>query len=145
MADDAGRTDRPREVELKLELDPRDAARLGETTLLRGLDGRTRALATVYFDTPGHDLRKAGLSLRVRAVEGARSRPSRLPGSAAAGLFDRDEWEAEIDHAGPDLTAAAGTALEPLLAGGPDGPRPISPSGSRAPPIGSQGQDGRPS
>jgi triphosphatase len=36
-------------------------------------------------------------------------------GAGAAGLFDRPEWEGEIDGDGPDLSAVAGTALEPLL------------------------------
>jgi inorganic triphosphatase YgiF len=32
-----------------------------------------------------------------------------------SGLFERDEWEAEIASREPDLSLASGTALEPLV------------------------------
>jgi inorganic triphosphatase YgiF len=120
-------TEGPREVELKLELDARDAARLAETSLVRGSQGRADALSTIYFDTKDFDLREAGLSLRVREVAGRRIQTIKAKRSAAAGLFDRDEWEQEVDGDGPDLKTAAGTALEPVLAGDGvrDGIRPI--------------------
>ena len=44
-AGDAGAAEAPREIELKLELDPHDAARLGETSLVRGVQGRAEALS----------------------------------------------------------------------------------------------------
>ncbi len=120
-------TEVPREVELKLELDTRDAARLSKASLLRGSQGRAEALSTVYFDTKDYDLREAGLSLRVREVGGRQIQTIKAKRSAAAGLFDRDEWEQEVDGHGPDLAAAAGTALQPVLAGDGvrDGIRPI--------------------
>jgi len=43
--------EQPREVELKLELEPQDAARLGETSLVRGNQGHPEALCTIYFDS----------------------------------------------------------------------------------------------
>jgi len=120
-------TEVPREVELKLELDAQDAARLADTSLVRGSQGRAEALSTVYFDTRSLDLREAGLSLRVREVDGRRIQTIKAKRSAAAGLFDRDEWEREIDGHGPDLAAAEGTALQPVLAkdGVCEGIRPI--------------------
>ena len=126
-AGDAGAAEAPREIELKLELDPHDAARLGETSLVRGVQGRAEALSTVYFDTKSYDLRKAGLSLRVREVDGRRIQTIKAQGNAAAGLFDRNEWEQEINGDGPDLSSASGTALELLLEddGVRDGIRPI--------------------
>jgi inorganic triphosphatase YgiF len=90
-------TEVPREVELKLELDAQDATRLAETSLVRGSQGRAEALSTVYFDTENMDLREAGLSLRVREVDGHRNQTIKAKRSTAAGLFDRDEWEQEID------------------------------------------------
>jgi triphosphatase len=107
----------PREIEVKLELDPRDVARLSETSLIRGSEGRAEALSTVYFDTKRFALRDAGLSLRVRTVDGRRIQTIKAQSGAAAGLFDRDEWEHEVDGDGPDFAAAVGTALEPVLAG----------------------------
>jgi len=101
-------TEAPREVELKLELDAQDAARLADTSLVRGSQGRAEALSTVYFDTRSLDLREAGLSLRVREVDRRRIQTIKAKRSAAAGLFDRDEWEQEIDGHEPDLAAAAG-------------------------------------
>src|SRR5215217_6343555 len=120
-------TEVPREVELKLELEAQDGARLADTSLVRGSQGRAEALSTVYFDTKNMDLRKAGLSLRVREVDGRRIQTIKAKRSAAAGLFDRDEREQEIDGHEPDLAAAAGTALQPVLAkdGVRDGIRPI--------------------
>ena len=119
-------TEVPREVELKLELNAQDATRLAETSLVRGSQGRAEALSTVYFDTKNMDLREAGLSLRVREVDGRRIQTIKAKRSAAAGLFDRDEWEQEIDGHEPDLAVAAGTALQPVLAkdGVRDGIRP---------------------
>ena len=96
---------------------------------MAGYFGRLRAdaLSTIYFDTKDFDLREAGLSLRVREVAGRRIQTIKAKRSAAAGLFDRDEWEQEVDGDGPDLKTAAGTALEPVLAGDSvrDGIRPI--------------------
>lgn len=126
-AGDASAAEAPREIELKLELDPHDAARLGETSLVRGVQGRAEALSTVYFDTKSYDLRKAGLSLRVREVDGRRIQTIKAQRNAAAGLFDRNEWEQEINGDGPDLSSASGTALELLLEddGVRDGIRPV--------------------
>jgi inorganic triphosphatase YgiF len=118
MNDDAGSPrarEAPREVELKLELDPQDAARLGVTSLLGGHQGRPGALSTVYFDTRKFDLRKAGLSLRIRTADGRCIQTIKAQKKAAAGLFDRTEWEQEVDGTELDLAAAAGTALEPVL------------------------------
>src|SRR4051812_6350129 len=105
----------PQEIEIKLELDPRAAPGLGQVSLIRGVQGRAEAQSTVYFDTDRLDLRGTGLSLRVRSVDGCRIQTIKAQRSAAAGLFDRAEWEREIDGYGPDLAAAAGTALERVL------------------------------
>src|SRR4051794_30576188 len=104
----------PQEIEIKLDLDPRAAPGLGQFSLIRGVQGRAEALSTVYFDTDRLDLRGTGLSLRVRSLDGRRIQTIKAQRSAAAGLFDRAEWEREIDSDGPDL-AAAGTALERVL------------------------------
>jgi inorganic triphosphatase YgiF len=107
----------PTEVELKLELDPADLGRLREELRRRaGRDGKRQSLETVYYDTRRFALKEAGISLRVRRLASGASRPSR-PRARGAGLFARAEWERDIDGAEPDLAAAAGTALEPFVAG----------------------------
>lgn len=58
-----------REVEIKLEFDPADAARLAAHPLLRAVP-QEQDLVSIYFDTPGETLRKAGVYLRIRDVGG---------------------------------------------------------------------------
>ena len=56
-----GRTD-SREVELKLEFDPAALDDLVGHPLVRDrIEGPVRS-ETIYYDTPGHGLRKAGIS-----------------------------------------------------------------------------------
>jgi triphosphatase len=59
-----------REFELKVELTPAQLQQIDEHLLLKDLSvGQpvTRTLRSLYFDTPDHRLRDAGLSLRVRS------------------------------------------------------------------------------
>ena len=118
MGGRAAKADRgaQREVEMKLELEPTDTQAFRRHPLLQDVESRTERLNTVYFDTHASTLRKAGLSLRVRHVGNRRVQTIKAASGTAAGLFDRDEWEQDIAGEGPDLSAAAGTALEPLLA-----------------------------
>ena len=81
----------PREVELKLEIGPRRLAALRSRGLKQlGPEERRERLAATYFDTADHDLRKHGLSLRVRSGDGRHvqtiKEASDTPG---VGLFDR--------------------------------------------------------
>ncbi len=112
-----------KEIEIKLELDPEALPRLKDASLLRKIEGKTdgiptayaEAFSTVYYDTPDLDLRKAGLSFRVRR-EGSRFvQTLKAATSEAGGLLDRSEWETEIATDQPDLQAVAGTPLEKLL------------------------------
>ena len=103
----------PKEVELKFELAPKGVRRLKHLPLLHGLPPRDETEVSVYFDTPKHKLRKNGLTLRVRRIGKRRVQTIKASGNARA--FERDEWESEIDGDNPDLRAARGTAIEPLL------------------------------
>ena len=61
------------ELELKVELDKSDVDRLAGEPAAGDLNigpAATRELRTVYFDTPEHDLRAAGISLRLRRQDG---------------------------------------------------------------------------
>lgn len=104
----------PREIELKLELDPAEAADL-RTRILPALGAAApaRHLASVYFDTPKQALRRKGLTLRIR-FDGER-RTQTIKAGGGAGLFDRSEWETEVAGDTPDLKAAAKTPVRAVL------------------------------
>ena len=114
----------PTETELKLALpidDPADLVqRLSRTAVLRRRKPQQQALHSIYFDTPGHDLRQAQAALRIRRVDaGAAPRwlqtlKTGAPGSSA--LSRRGEWEVPVE--GPALEpgaldAAAWSRIDP--------------------------------
>lgn len=104
-----------REVELKLAGRLEDLRRIPGHPLVQTLaQGRasTRALDSVYFDTPDGDLVAAGFGLRVRRVDGQRIQTVKGERNAAGGLFDRLEVESPIDADTPDL----GRIPDPALA-----------------------------
>jgi inorganic triphosphatase YgiF len=103
----------PQEVELKLEVAPASLTALKKIPALRTLRGKHSAEVSVYFDTKKHKLRRKGLLLRLRRV--GRRHIQTIKAAHSAVPFERDEWEAEISGDGPDLSRAAGTALEPEL------------------------------
>ena len=103
-----------REIELKLEFDHADLARIHAHPLLAATASQQKTLHTTYYDTADLVLRKAGVSLRVRDTNG-RFVQTIKSASGNAGLFDRSEWEHEVKGRDVDLIAASGTALEPLL------------------------------
>lgn len=106
------------EIELKFEFDPADLGRLRDELRRRAArDGERQVLETVYFDTRRFALKDAGVSLRVRRLGRRRVQTIKAGNGATAALFQRAEWEREIDGETPDLAAAAGTALEPFVAG----------------------------
>ena len=103
-----------REIELKLEFDPADVARIHAHPLLAATASQHKTLHSTYYDTADLALCKAGVSLRVRDTNG-RFVQTIKSANGNAGLFDRSEWEHEVKDHDIDLIAASGTALEPLL------------------------------
>src|SRR5262245_65690558 len=103
-----------REIELKLEFDPADVARVHAHPLLAATASQHKTLHSTYYDTADLVLHKAGVSLRVRDTNG-RFVQTIKSANGNAGLFDRSEWEHEVKDRDIDLIAASGTALEPLL------------------------------
>lgn len=102
-----------REVELKLEIDPAHVGKLKSHPLFR--QQLHRSLQTsIYFDTPKGRLRRRGWVLRVRH-EGDRWIQTIKHSGESAGLFDREEWEADVAGSQPDLHAIAGTSLNSLI------------------------------
>ncbi|HKX90368.1 MAG TPA: CHAD domain-containing protein [Sphingopyxis sp.] len=105
------------EIELKLELSPAAADRIAEAALLGG-DAKPVKQRSIYFDTAGRHVAKAGFSLRIRRSGGKRVQTIKADGASAAGLFVRSEWERPvgndtpvIDHTTP-LPAVLGDAAE---------------------------------
>lgn len=78
---------------------------------------------SIYFDTPGWDLSKRGLSLRIRQSGNERIQTVKVGDGAAAGSFTREEWEQPVAGDAPvlddpqirDLLAGAGGKLAPLF------------------------------
>jgi triphosphatase len=104
-----------KEIELKLEFDSADAPRILSHPSLAGSDAEpeTRELISIYYDTGDDVLRRAGVFLRVRStgdgyVQTIKTGPQ-------AEFLERDEWEQTVLAHEPDLSAAEGTALAPLL------------------------------
>ncbi len=103
-----------REVELKLEIAPRDAAKLCALPLLEGQQPRVEQQRSVYFDTAKGKLRRHGWALRVRQ-SGERYTQTIKQGDNGAGLFDRDEWEADVPGMSPDPDVVAEAPLKDVL------------------------------
>ena len=90
------------EVELKLDLTTAAADALEDSDLLSG-DPDVAKLRSIYFDTPTHTLRHAGLSLRIRTSGRKRVQTVKASGASAAGLFVRSEWERPVSSDTPIL------------------------------------------
>lgn len=114
-----------KEIELKLAFDPSDAERLLAHPLLSGAGGpsgsgyrvletKTRELISIYYDTPDDVLREAGVFLRVRST-GSGYVQTIKTARGDSEFLERSEWECALASAHPDLAAAEGTALAPLL------------------------------
>lgn len=86
------------EEELKLELTADDADLLEASALFCGNPAVVRQ-ESAYFDTPDHELARAGLSLRIRR-NGKRRVQTVKSERSSAGMLVRAEWEREAtgDH-----------------------------------------------
>jgi inorganic triphosphatase YgiF len=107
----------PEEVELKFQCAPDDLSRI--LAAAPAGDDASRELISVYFDTPGCDLQKAGASLRVRESQGQRVQTLKRGDGLA-----RQEYEAPIASDAPDpnldplpdlLPRGAGSELRPAF------------------------------
>ncbi|HVN38748.1 MAG TPA: CHAD domain-containing protein [Myxococcota bacterium] len=103
-----------REIELKLELSPSDAARILDHPLVhRHAVGpaQSRQLLSVYFDTRELGLAKAGIGLRLRHTGDEQVQTVKWGEGAAAGLFERGELEVAVSGQRPVLYAIPDEAL----------------------------------
>jgi triphosphatase len=108
--------DRDTETELKFEIAAPALMKLLEHPAL-SVPSEAICLRTVYFDTADHDLRNAGLSLRVRATGGRFVQTVKT--RVSAGMINRHEWESGVSGEQPDQAALARTpaarALQAIL------------------------------
>ncbi|MGH6736693.1 MAG: CHAD domain-containing protein [Methyloceanibacter sp.] len=104
------------EVELKLTFDPADASRILSHPVLTASDAsrETRDLISIYYDTGDDVLRQAGVFLRVRATGNGYVQTIKTARDETQ-FLERREWEQKVPTHEPDLDAAEGTALAPLL------------------------------
>ncbi len=87
------------EIELKLAIDPVQAARLGRLPLVRNSTaGRPvrRKLHSVYYDTPERDLLRSGAALRLRRDGPRWVQTLKSGGGVEAGLHRRNEIESRV-------------------------------------------------
>ena len=105
------------EIELKLllpELHPPIATQ-STVKIPEYLPPVTQKLYSIYYDTPDHDLRRKDVALRLRR-EGRRwVQTVKGGGGVAAGLHQRQEWEAPVLKAQPDFTKISGSSLISLF------------------------------
>jgi inorganic triphosphatase YgiF len=103
------------EVELKFDVEPASAALLRASPILAASAAHGHDSESLYFDTPDGALRKAGISLRVRRSAGRNVQTVKRKRGNAAGLFVREEWEAEIPRFALDLDAFEPGLVRSLL------------------------------
>ncbi|HEY3696046.1 CHAD domain-containing protein [Phenylobacterium sp.] len=102
------------ETELKFEVDSASIEKLKTHPALAG-PASPKRLRSVYFDTPHHDLKNHGVTLRVReADDGFVQTVKKRQG---AGLFARDEWESAVAGVRPDTAALQDTPAGDVLNG----------------------------
>lgn len=96
------------EVELKLLIDPEDIRSFKEHPSIRKYAQAAPAEQeqhAIYFDTPDHELRRAGAGLRVRKTGKSWTQTLKAGGSVVGGLHRRHEWESSVRGPEPDLYA----------------------------------------
>jgi inorganic triphosphatase YgiF len=107
------------EIELKLETDADGMAAVRRHPLLNGAPAKTVEQDTIYFDDAKGSLRRAGVSLRVRAAGGRFVQTVKQQGNGAVGLFARPEWERPVKGPKPDLATLGETPAGALVNGKP--------------------------
>jgi inorganic triphosphatase YgiF len=103
------------EVELKFDVEPASVEALRATPILANAPARSHESVSLYFDTSDGALRRNGISLRVRRSGGRNVQTAKRKRGNAAGLFIREEWEAEVPRFALALDAFAPGLVRRLL------------------------------
>ncbi len=111
------------EIELKLSIGTDDARRLGRLPSIRQtVRGRTRTqrLYSVYYDTPGFELRRDGVALRLRRDGKRWTQTLKSAGEVAGGLHLRQELDTPVpaqilNHLALAASAASAVFTDPAL------------------------------
>jgi len=64
---------------------------------------RSKRYLSTYYDTRQHSLRKSGVSLRVREVDGKFEQTIKIPIEGSIGMLNFEEWTVPISTRQPDL------------------------------------------
>ncbi len=104
-----------REIELKLDLDAGSGDRIRSVPLIQSVEPSLGELNAIYFDSKAGLLRRAGFSLRIRRSGDRFIQTVKRQEEAAAGLFDRAEWEWDVHGFKVDFDAIEETPLGPFL------------------------------
>ena len=102
------------EAELKFRVAPRKLSSLAKTRLTgaRRRDRSEQNLISTYYDTTKHELKRNGLTLRVRQGDGKYVQTVKQAGTS--GTLVRGEWETQLDGTTPDLSKTKKTPLKKL-------------------------------
>ena len=100
------------EIELKLALPPRHAPRIRRHPVLDGIKPAKKNLHSIYFDTPGFDLMRHGIALRVRRVGFHWVQTLKAEAHAVGAMSTRPDWDMAVaGGASPDFAVLPPDAL----------------------------------
>ena len=108
-----------RELELKLQLTHDELQRLDAAPMLREWtvgEPRTRTLRSIYFDTPDHRLREAGISFRVRSDGEKWVQTVKTGTHVSNGVSHPGELEVTVGKPEPDLKSVKDVKLRRKIA-----------------------------
>ena len=105
----------PNEVELKFDVEPGGADAVRRAAPLQAVKPAQGDYDSIYYDTEDGALRRAGYSLRVRESEAGYIQAIKRRKASSAGLFVRQEWEADVASFAIDPSAFDGTPLQRWL------------------------------
>src|ERR1700682_6212430 len=102
------------ETELKFDLPARAGPEFRKLAPLALAEPSSARLLALYFDTPGCELAKHAMALRLRRSGRTWKQALKAGPSGAGGLHSREEWEFERPDASIDLALFAHTPLAKL-------------------------------
>lgn len=106
------------EVEIKLAITQKQISHLlGHELIKQYAKGELteRQCITLYYDTPNYDLRRYGVSLRVRYDGEQYIQCLKKKSSIKKGITSRDEWETVLEDASPNFAAIPDPELRSQL------------------------------